>query len=142
MLDLAGVAPTHPLEGESVLPLLDRARAPSEERTVVVSHHRFRGHGVIEYAVIENRRWKLIFRFEPQPADQGATPSRFQLFDVVADPDERVNVLADEPDVVRRLIGALLTYAQRQAPVPAAAVGELDYDPEQLRQLRALGYVE
>jgi len=142
MLELAGVPPTHPLEGTSVLPLVRETDAPPASRNIVVSHHRFWGHGVLEYAVMEDPRWKLIFRFHPEPIRKGGPDSHFALFDVIADPDERVNVLPDEPEVVRRLTGALLTYARRQVPVAAASVAEIEYDPQQLRQLRALGYVE
>ncbi len=142
MLALAGVAPTHPLEGANLLPLMTGDDAPFNDRSVVVSHHRFWGHGALEYAVIEGERWKLLFRFAPIAVREGEPASRFQLFDIVADPDETVNLLDDQPEVVRRLVGALLAYRERQVPVAAASGAEIEYDPAQLRQLRALGYIE
>jgi hypothetical protein len=93
--------------------------------------------------VIDSGRWKLVFRSAPQSIPP-APESRFQLFDLEADPDETRNLVMEHADVTRRLVGELLAYADRQPPIARAAesAAALDYDPEQLEQLRALGYVE
>ena len=146
ILDLAGLEPPHAVEGESLLPLVRDPAAHAEvgTRPIVVSHHRYWGKGVLEYAVIDAGRWKLIVRFEPRPIASGQASSRFQLFDLEADPGERTNLVRERPEITRRLVGILLAYAQRQPPIGAAAedATTLEYDPEQLEQLRALGYVE
>jgi arylsulfatase A-like enzyme len=145
ILELAGVALPYALEGESLVPLLRDAAvgARASGRPIVVAHHRFWARGVLEYAVIDSRRWKLVFRYEPQTIPP-APPSRFQLFDLKADPDETSNLVMAHPEVTRRLVGELLAYAERQPRIvqPAESAATLDYDPEQLEQLRALGYVE
>jgi arylsulfatase A-like enzyme len=145
VLDLAGVAPAHPLAGESLLPLVARAGVPAasdDGRTIVVSHHRYWGHGTLEYAVIEGRRWKLIFRYQPRQVRPDVPASRFELYDVEADPDEYVDRVRDQPAVVRRLVGSLLAYRHRQPAVAMVPARAVDYDPAQLQQLRALGYIE
>jgi arylsulfatase A-like enzyme len=145
VLDLAGVAPAHPLAGESLLPLVAATGVPAagdDGRTIVVSHHRYWGHGALEYVVIEGRRWKLIFRYQPRQVHAAVPASRFELYDVEADPDEYVDRVRDRPAVVRRLVGSLLAYRHRQPAVAMVPAGAVDYDPAQLQQLRALGYIE
>lgn len=56
------------------------------EDTIIVGKHR----------AIRTDRWKLVY----QPLRQGV---RWSLYDVVADPDERSDVLAAHPDVARSL---------------------------------------
>jgi arylsulfatase A-like enzyme len=49
-----------------------------------------------KHRALRTERWKLIYR----PTRDGV---RWQLFDLAADPDERTDVLAAQPEVARRL---------------------------------------
>jgi hypothetical protein len=68
---------------------------PEWQDTVVVAKHR----------ALRSERWKLLYR----PTRRGA---RIDLFDLVADPDERLDVAAAHPDVtaaLRRRLEAWMT---------------------------------
>ena len=66
-----------------------------------------------------------------------------ELYDVIADPAETVNLQAQQPAVVQELHAALQNYA-RQAEAATITAGEIaTQDDPQLRQrLRALGYLD
>ena len=65
---------------------------------------------------------------------------RAELYDLVKDSRERENVLAESPEVARRMkaeLDRLMTETSRNAPAPQAA----DLDKETMERLSALGYV-
>jgi arylsulfatase A-like enzyme len=63
---------------------------------------------------------------------------RPELFDLASDPGERKNLVAERPELVERLRARLVELVAAAEP-PETARSELE--PEQLEQLRALGYV-
>jgi len=76
------------------------------------------------------------------------------LYDLRKDPEQRVNVIEQEPKQAARLMSAFRTYAATQLrpplefvdrgvkPKAAAAEHRVRMSDEQRRQLRNLGYVE
>ena len=81
-------------------------------------------------AVIDGRH-KLIWT----PGARG--PARFELYDIVSDPDERQDLSSERPEVRARLERLLAGWVKRGGG--ARAVPASDADRE---RLRALGYVE
>ena len=93
------------LDGLSMLPLLEDDQASWPERTLTIQSQRgdvpFRYHNFM----IRDQRWKLLHAsgfgresFEGKP--------KFELYDVVADPEELANLAVEKPQIVKRLRSA------------------------------------
>ncbi|REK07337.1 MAG: hypothetical protein DWQ36_12395 [Acidobacteria bacterium] len=90
---------------------------------------------------VQDAVWKLVFT-PPRDAAR-SRPDDFELYDLKADPLEEQDVLDAHPDQVRRLRAPLLAWMERTAAVaPAATDDDEASDPEALRALRAMGYVQ
>ena len=145
MLDLLDLPQPYELFGVSLRPLMQQGGAKRDpqltpERTLFISHHRWRAKGYSEYAVVEAARWKLIYHYMREDRPNYPKPARFELYDLGSDPGEKHDVYAEQPEIARRLMCQLVAYARQQFPYEKGAAG-LQYDPEQLRELRSLGYV-
>jgi len=153
LLDLYGVPQPYPLAGNSLRPLLvaedsgsDGAgsadREALERRYVFASNHNFRGTGVIEHALLVEGRWKLMYQREVGTGrDKGR--GRFLLFDLANDAAEKDNIIDEQQELARRLIGRLLERRRAQAPFDGESQDEtIEMSPEQLEQLKSLGYIE
>lgn len=64
-----------------------------------------------------------------------------RLFDMTSDPDERRNVAASEPEILRRLRAGAADYWAAAGPPPADGTVP-GVDPKLREQLRALGYTQ
>ena len=66
-------------------------------------------------------------------------PAKPELYDLSVDPSEQVNLAADRPEVLERMTKLAEDYL---AQTPAAWSGgpDVEIDPKELEQLRALGY--
>ena len=145
ILDLLDLPQPYDLFGVSLRPLMQAGvenRDPelTPGRTIFISHHRWRAKGYSEYAVVEAARWKLIYHYMHGDRPNYPTPARFELYDLDADPDEKNDLCSAHPDIARRLMCRLVAYAREQFPYESDASG-LQYDPQQLRELRSLGYI-
>ncbi len=101
VLDLAGVEIPERMQGRSLATFLDTGATttPEDWRDGVYYHfYEARGpHTVPEHDGIKTERWKLIWFPEVDPDGDGpAGPGAWELYDLVADPDEMTN-LADDP---------------------------------------------
>ena len=136
----------YPLAGRSLLPLLVGGAGAAEalgDRSIFASNHIYRRKsGLVEHAVIEQGRWKLMYSFREQAAEEGGPAGRFLLFDLQSDRPEKADLLEAHRDVARRLVGRLLRWLDEQAPFDVGRGGEqLLLDAEQLEELRSLGYI-
>ncbi len=89
------------VEGRSLVPLIERAGAPWAERTLFTHVGRWAKGSDPELAKFRNCAvrmgpWHLV------SVDGGARPA-WQLFEVKADPGEKTDVAAANPEVVRRM---------------------------------------
>jgi choline-sulfatase len=118
----------------SGLPGRDLVRAAAEDATDGVGYFECRGAhfdlGWASIAGVRNARWKYT-----------ASPAPAELYDIVEDPDETVNLAAARPEVVAEL-AALFDEEHASPPRPGIASERRDVDPEEAEQLAALGYVE
>jgi arylsulfatase A-like enzyme len=103
LLVLAGASASkdHPLDGKDVWATLANG-APSPNDEILINVEPVRG-------AIRKGQWKLV-KWAPMP-------SRTELYDIVADPAERDNLVEKHPDIARDLEARLLVYA-RQMKTP------------------------
>jgi arylsulfatase A-like enzyme len=89
---------------------------------------------------IQDEQWKLVRVPDDyyQSIMQGV---EYELYDVLADPMETNNVADDHPEVVERLRWALEDVMDATGPVAPPPGQAPRYTDEQIRQLRALGYI-
>jgi arylsulfatase A-like enzyme len=147
ILALFDLPQPYKLAGESLLSLLKADGPPGMDidarRTIVHSHHRYAGLGVIQYAVIEDGRWKLMYTYDPDKKSADSGPTAFSLYDLQDSFYDKEDVIHQHRDVARRLIETLIAYRAEQHPYERrSAQTELKMDPEQIRQLQELGYIE
>lgn len=77
------------------------------------------------------RKWKLI---------KDRSDNSLQLFDIIKDPDEKINLAATEPIIVEKLLASLDNQDKDYTSQPGASTLE-EKDPHKLEQLRSLGYL-
>ena len=109
ILDLFDVPQPYELFGTSLRSQMQAAVADhpaklSQNRTTFTSHHRYRGRQQIEYAVVEAKKWKLHYRYMHDDKPAYPKPARFELYDLEQDPDEKNDLLAERPEIARRLM--------------------------------------
>jgi arylsulfatase A-like enzyme len=104
ILEACGVAVPAPVEidGRSLLPLLERREVEWNDRAITLQAHR--GDHAVRYHNFFTRtdRWKLLNASGFGREVERVEP-RFELYDMVADPLELVDVATDHPEVVREL---------------------------------------
>ncbi|MGH9382543.1 MAG: sulfatase-like hydrolase/transferase [Thermoanaerobaculia bacterium] len=127
LLETAGLVVPADLQGRSLLPLLVD-RTPDERGVYSESTYPRAHYGWAPLIALRTDRFKLIEA--PRP----------ELYDVIADPGERHNLMEEQPDVARRLRRQLHELASRLER-PQAAGARPDLDADTLRRLQALGYV-
>ncbi len=89
-----------PLDGVDIWATVAEGK-PSPHEDILVNVEAFRG------AVIKGK-WKLV--------KIALLPGKTELFDLAADPGEKNDVAAQNPEVVRDLEGRLIAYAKQQKP--------------------------
>jgi arylsulfatase A-like enzyme len=158
ILDMFDLPTPYHLEGTSLLPLLrtpkDSGQAAADTgaakelletlrgRRIYASNHNYRiSHRLIEYSLLENGRWKLLYGMRQFPMYPSGPKSHFLLFDLESDRFERRNVIYDQQDVTRRLIADLVRWRVKQLPYDVGVRTPTEIDRAQMDQLQALGYV-
>ena len=124
VLALAGAKanPDKPLDGKNIWATLAEGQ-PSSHDDILVNVEAFRG------AIIKGQ-WKLV--------KIALLPGKTELFDLAADPNEKNDVAAQNPDVVRDLETRLIAYAKQQKmsewlkaqPDYLGAQGKTVFDPD------------
>ena len=165
MLDLVGLPPPEVVQGQSLAPLLTGGSL--ELRPVIFDEFRIddaSGEMLGNLDIVDGR-WGASLEIGPQPAgtdpDRGryVTPAggrwgavheyypeapRLLLYDLEVDPFARHAVNAEHPELVAKY-GALLREQWAAHQALAERFGEtsdITLTPEQLQQLRALGYIQ
>jgi len=130
--------PADEIQGRSLLPLL-------EGSTEHINHYTFIRSNQPPKYMVRGERYSLVL-FED--------PERRGLYDLRNDPEQRANILAEEPERAAALFAAFETYARAQrqppheflgeeeAPRPAPKREKIELTPELERELRALGYLD
>lgn len=114
------------MDGTTLLPYVENAaagrRAASAERRIISEH--------LDTLAVRSEGFKYIVHPDAPP----------ELYDLLADPGEQVNLFDSRPDVVAELAPlADLAIAARER---LASTQQVEVDPETVEQLRALGYLD
>jgi tetratricopeptide (TPR) repeat protein len=129
VLDLIGAAPTQPVEGVSLVPLMtgEVREMPLEAygEAMYPLHH----YGWSELTTLRSERFKLIDA--PRP----------ELYDLERDPHELTNLFEERRSVGDAMLRQLRDRKREMAAEAPAAGPPADVDPETRSRLAALGYV-
>jgi arylsulfatase A-like enzyme len=151
--------PDHPIGSRSVAPYLNidlmptiasmiGAEAPEEidgidlRSPIDPDRHR------IVAAMTNRHRHEILSEQSGRKLIQTCMPEyREELYDLNSDPDERNNILLDQPELANHLAGLLeaATTSDPCAMLKAANQGKLPQDmltPEQIEELKSLGYIQ
>jgi len=143
LLELAGVAPADqpPMEGASLVPLLDDAAAPDPGRAAyadslniltVVSFGGLPADVVDDLLFsVNDGSWSYVHHLQH--------PEKSELYDLGNDPRQLVNLIAERPEETRRMQRILVSHPFRPRAGDAEP-GEASADSAE--RLRALGYVQ
>jgi tetratricopeptide (TPR) repeat protein len=127
ILDLVGAPLPSGIQGVSLRPILED---PDRDLTLTgygESIEPATTFGASALRFVREGDWKYIHKLVPE------------LYDVNADPNEKLNLADAHPEVVERLRARLVSLIES---APEKALGsEVKIDPDTLQQLHALGYV-
>lgn len=125
LADLAGQHPPEKLSGVSLKDVVDGK--PMPDRSILAESFYARFHlGWSDLASLVTRQYQYI------------QAPRAELYDLAADPAEKMNLASKEPAVFRQLRSSL---SRQEGPKPQPGEGEGKDDPERARRLAALGYL-
>lgn len=133
LLDLVGVPSPGPMDGRSLLALLEGRGLPAGEAFAEGTNIR-----ETERRGLRTPRFKFIHSI-PRGAHDPAL-ERFELFDLRDDPGERRDLAARHPDVVAGLVEKVRLLS-RGASTEFEGEVPVGTDPELVEELAALGYI-
>jgi arylsulfatase A-like enzyme len=144
VLQAAGIEPPA-TEFVSLRELVDAERRVSEER-VVMSEVTWRSPNETSMKVsFRTERMKFLATLAgPVGDDLGVSETRQEeLYDLVADPDERTNLAAERSEELASFQGRLRSFIDGARAQRSTRPGQqIELDEELLERLRALGYVD
>ncbi len=127
LLDLVGFAGTLPGTGESLVPLLSSGGGEPGDGYSESYYARFH-YGWSELRAVRTKRWHFI------------ESPKAELYDLLSDPGETVNLASQELSTLDRLRSSLAEF-ERASIAKLAATAPVEEDEETLRKLASLGYI-
>ncbi len=128
ILGLLAVPPVPGLDGIDLSRQLRAGAQPGAAERLIFSDSDHRGNSEDLLASVRRGRFKLI---------HNRATGRSELFDLQADPAERTNLAASHPAQAEALEREL----QRFQAAPTTAPDSRELSPEEIEELRALGYL-
>jgi arylsulfatase A-like enzyme len=137
LLALAGAPAVPGLEGRDLSANWLGLPAAAEDPPVLLSRLKYGGHDKVAVRVGKS---KLILNRERNRT----TGPRFELFDLAADPGEKDNLVAKRPITARYLWTQASTLRAAQAAFRKrhGSGREVTLSPEEIEQIRAMGYIQ
>jgi arylsulfatase A-like enzyme len=135
ILDVASLPPLIDAAGTSLLPLI---RGDADGRAPPVFTEA--GYAGGRMYSVRNRRHKLIH--VPKPAQQETmqgTP--FELYDVIADPNERENLVGVDVETTRQMAKVMLEWLTHSNVSQGQNAKKVEPDLQTREAMRALGYI-
>ncbi|GAB4263720.1 MAG: sulfatase-like hydrolase/transferase [Candidatus Promineifilaceae bacterium] len=131
ILDLCGCPSPTGMMGHSLVPLWQEPGTAYPVETAVTEMWRDHWHIIAVRTTTHKYIW------------DSKKPDASRLYDLLNDPEERVNIADRHPDIVRKLHSVVdARLADMALTAPDTAVTEPDLDDDVLARLRGLGYVE
>jgi len=127
LAEMLGVETPVPSSGTSLVPFISRTSSES----MPVFAETYRPEAYSDKRAIISGRYKFIHSWSDEREWE-------ELYDLEADPDELVDLFAEEPEIADRLRFELL---ERMRTATQGKVEEADLSQQDLDRLRALGYV-
>ncbi len=147
LLDLLGLPPAEIAQGQSLAPLMS-GREGWEPRPVIFDEfYADRGTGELLEGWIEvvDGRWGASLEINPDPdqSPEERRPSPLLLYDLWNDPMALWSLHEERPDLVQKYPAFLEEQFEAHLALSQyfTRSGEVELTPEQLRSLRALGYI-
>ena len=111
LLEIAGVPITHTIEGRSFLATLEGKQNNMEPARTIYFTRREGGmeYGGKAYHSIRQGDWKLLQNNPYQP---------LELYNLATDPQEKNNLIKQEPEIVQQLNKLLLQHIQKSGKTP------------------------
>jgi arylsulfatase A-like enzyme len=139
LLELAQLPIPQDVQGQSLLPLLSGEGGGWRQRPAFSERERIPDDPlslpeVDSFAVVAEG-WKLI-----QNTERPEGHPEFELYDFDEDPLDQHDVAAEHPEVVERLAGMIASWQEAALAARLPSDGDAEMSPEELEQLRALGY--
>ena len=143
ILDLAGLPAPEITQGQSLVPLL-LGQEGWESRPVILDEFNSAGGGRLE---VMDGRWgaSLVVNGQASPPEKNGRAAPLLLYDLWNDPDLTHSLHEERPDLVEHYTEFLEAQwaAHRALAQRFNRFGEeVALTPEQLRTLRALGYIQ
>jgi arylsulfatase A-like enzyme len=131
MLEVAGLPPQAESSGRSLKALLEQGEAPTARLYFADVDRRVKS--------VNTKQSKLIAHWRRDPGEE----LQVELYDLARDPGEQLDLSSESAEQVVQLRRALQTWV-RAARELAKHLGESGYeqDPEMVRTLRSLGYIQ
>jgi arylsulfatase A-like enzyme len=123
--DVLGIEATEPMSGKSLLPLMEGTVEKPRKLFAEVSYPRAQGRALIQYP------WKYILAMKSQKG---------KLYNLESDPSERHNLILKEPERAAAMAAQLTEYIENTKP-RWPVKGYADLTPEEIEQLKTLGYM-
>jgi arylsulfatase A-like enzyme len=142
LLDLLDVEGPPDVEGTSLVPMIESADGSGGPEWVFMQS----GYHDPSQLAVRHGRWKLVQLRSPKSRAQFG--AELQLYDLSSDPAEERNVVAENPEVARRMQEALAAWVEKQEAAESRfGPGDDEVDLKRLdersrKALEALGYVE
>ncbi len=143
--DVVGLEPPANLPGQSLIPM---AEGPAPPRDAFAESGLFRDTraGLPDYRLYVpgvDGKWRMIRRGDYKlicvPGERDDGQATYELYNLVSDPQETQNLADAEPAVRGELAAALEAWFSAYIGVSTAPA---DLDPEDLDELRSLGYID
>jgi arylsulfatase A-like enzyme len=138
VLDLLGVNAPGGLQGSSLAAAMTGGRIPQRPAFAEATNYG------PERKALQDGRYKYVRVFpraEPVAREIPVAVAEEEFFDLAADPQERTNLLAGGGPPLQELRSRLAAMVELNLSLRRAAPVE-SLDPETLRRLRSLGYIQ
>ncbi len=128
LLELLGIKAPKPLQGSSLTPLM---KGEKRKGVPVFAHTQLRAVKTVQVQSLRLSDWKLIEHRVPEKP--------YELYHLGRDPGELQNAARQEPDLVKKMAARLSAFVRSLPPAKGKAVA---LTPEEIEELRSLGYIE
>lgn len=138
ILDFLDIESDVDWEGSSLLPLIENEKSEETGKPIFLEEN-LDGNYILS-GVIKNNEWKHILT-EKSALRDVTKEGREELYNLVQDPQESNNLVDREPEMLETMRNYLIGFKNR-LPAQERNPSQVKIDPETIRQLRALGYLQ